>query len=50
MFAKFLGEYKTFNEVRDRETIISFLDNKRKSKEEDIEKNGLLHGMTIFGD
>jgi hypothetical protein len=38
MFAKFLGEYKTFNEVQDRETIILFLDNKRKSKEEDIEQ------------
>src|SRR5829696_4154071 len=38
MFAKFLGEYKTFNEIQNKETIILFLDNKRKSKEEDIEQ------------
>ena len=33
MFAKFLGESKTFIDVKDSETIVSFLDIKRKSKE-----------------
>ena len=35
MFAKFLGESKTFIDVNDSETIVAFLDIKRKTKEED---------------
>lgn len=38
MFTKFLGESKTFNDVNDRETIIAFLDTRRKSKEENPEQ------------
>src|SRR5918995_6611999 len=38
MVAKFLGESKTFMNVKDSETIIAFLDFKRKSKEEDPEQ------------
>ena len=38
MFAKFLGDSKTFNEIKDGETIIVFLDVKRKSKEQDPEQ------------
>ena len=38
MFAKFLGDSKTFNEIKDSETIIVFLDVKRKSKEQDPEQ------------
>jgi integrase/recombinase XerD len=38
MFAKFLGEFKTFYDVKDTETIIVFLDIKRKSKEKDPEQ------------
>ena len=37
MFAKFLGESKTFYDVKDTETIVVFLDIKRKSKEKDPE-------------
>jgi hypothetical protein len=32
MFAKFLEESKTFDDVKDSETIISFLDIKRKTR------------------
>ncbi len=35
MFAKFLEESKTFNDVKDSETIVAFLDTRRKSKEDD---------------
>ena len=38
MVAKFLGESKTFMNVKDSETIIAFLDIKRKRKEEDPEQ------------
>jgi hypothetical protein len=38
MFAKFLGESKIFNDVEDSETIMAFLDIKRKSKGEDPEQ------------
>ncbi len=38
MFAKFLGESKTFTDVNDNETIVAFLDAKRKSKEDDPEQ------------
>jgi hypothetical protein len=38
MFAKFIGESKTFYAVKDRETIVSFLDTRRKHKEEDPEQ------------
>lgn len=34
MFAKFIGESKTFLDVKDSETIIAFLDTRRKSKED----------------
>ena len=39
MFAKVLGKYKTFYDVKDSETIVKFLDIKRKSKEEDPEQS-----------
>ena len=38
MFAKFLGESKTFFDVKDSEPIVAFLNIKRKSKEEDPEQ------------
>ena len=38
MFAKFLIESKTFYDVKNNETIIAFLDTRRKSKEEDPEQ------------
>jgi integrase/recombinase XerD len=38
MFAKFLGTSETFKDVKDTETIIAFLDTRRKSKEEDPEQ------------
>ena len=38
MFAKFIGEFKTFYEIKDRETIVTLLDTRRKSKEEDPEQ------------
>ena len=38
MFANFLGESKTFNEVNDTETIVIFLDTKRKNKEDPEQK------------
>ena len=38
MFAKFLGESAVFSNVKDRETIIEFLDTKRKRKEDDPEQ------------
>jgi site-specific recombinase XerD len=38
MFAKFLEEFKTFYDVKYSETIVAFLDIKRKSKEEDSEQ------------
>lgn len=37
LFVKFL-EIKTFHEVKERETIVSFLDTRRKNKEEDPEQ------------
>jgi hypothetical protein len=38
MFAKFIGESKTLYDIKDHETIVSFLDTRRKSKEEDPEQ------------
>ena len=38
MFAKFIGESKTLHDIKDQETIIAFLDTRRKSKEEDPEQ------------
>src|SRR5215217_988320 len=38
MFAKFLGESKNVYDVKDSETIVAFLDIKRKNKEEDSEQ------------
>ena len=38
MFAKFIGESKTLYDIKDRETIVAFLDTRRKSKEEDPEQ------------
>lgn len=38
MFAKFLGESKSFIDVNDSETIVAFLDNKRKNKEDPEQK------------
>ena len=34
MFAKFLGESKTFYDIKDSETIVAFLNTSRKNKEE----------------
>ena len=33
MFAKFLEESKTFNDVKDSETIVVFLDTRKKNKD-----------------
>ncbi len=41
MFAKFLGESKTLYDVKDSDTIVAFLDIKRKNKEEDPEQRGI---------
>jgi hypothetical protein len=38
MFAKFLKESKTFYDEKDYETILAFLDTRRKNKEEDPEQ------------
>ncbi len=38
MFAKFLGESKTFKDIKEGETIMAFLDIKRKNKERDPEQ------------
>jgi hypothetical protein len=38
MFAKFIGESKTFYDVKDSKTIVAFLDNRRKNKEDDPEQ------------
>ena len=38
MFSKFIGESKTSHNIKDRETIVSFLDTRRKNKEEDPEQ------------
>lgn len=34
MFVNFLGEFKTFDAVNDTETIVIYLDTKRKNKED----------------
>ena len=44
MFAKFIGGSKTFYVVKDRETIIAFLDTRRKSKEDDPEQKWITTG------
>ena len=49
MFAKFLVESKTFIDVKDSETIIAFLDTRKKAKRKTQNKNGLQHGMIIYG-
>jgi hypothetical protein len=38
MFAKFIGESKTFYNVKDSETIVAFLDTRKKSIEQDQEQ------------
>jgi integrase/recombinase XerD len=38
MFAKFLGGSQTFKDVKDTETLVAFLDTRRKSKETDPEQ------------
>jgi hypothetical protein len=38
MFTKFIGESKTLHDIKDQETIITFLDTRRKNKEEDPEQ------------
>ena len=38
MFAKFIGESKTLYDIKDSETIVAFLDTRRKNKEEDPEQ------------
>jgi hypothetical protein len=37
MFAKLLGGSQTFKDVKDTETLVAFLDTRRKSKETDPE-------------
>ena len=49
MFAKFLGESKTINDIKDSETRVDFLTLEEKTKMKTQNKNGLLHGMTIYG-
>ena len=38
MFAKFIGESKTLHDITNEETIIAFLDTRRKNKEVDPEQ------------
>ena len=38
MFAKFIGESKTLYDIKNQETIVAFLDTRRKNKEEDPEQ------------
>ncbi|HEX2407854.1 MAG TPA: hypothetical protein VHJ38_11690 [Nitrososphaeraceae archaeon] len=38
MFVKFIGESSPLYEVKNKETIVAFLDSKRKSNEEDAEQ------------
>jgi integrase/recombinase XerD len=38
MFANFIGESLTLYDIKNKETIVAFLDTKRKSKEEDSEQ------------
>ena len=38
MFVKFIGESKTLHDIKDQETIVTFLDTRRKNKEEDPEQ------------
>jgi hypothetical protein len=38
MFAKFIGESKTLYDIKDHETIVAFLDTRKKTKEEDPEQ------------
>jgi hypothetical protein len=49
MFAKFVGESLTLHEIKNKETIVAFLDTKKVRKQIQ-NKNGLLLGMTIYGD
>ena len=54
MFVKFIGESSTLYEVKNKETIVAFLDSKRKSNEEDAEQkwittwNDYLWGLKMF--
>ena len=50
MFAKFIGESKTFYDVKDSGTIVAFLILEKKVKKKILNKSGLRHGMTISGD
>jgi hypothetical protein len=38
MFVTFIGESKTLHNIKDTETIVAFLDTRRKSKDEDPEQ------------
>jgi hypothetical protein len=38
MFTKFIGESKIIYDIKNKETIIAFLDTRRKNKEEDPEQ------------
>ena len=38
MFTKFIGDSKTLHDIKDQETIVAFLDTRRKNKEEDPEQ------------
>ena len=54
MFAKFIGESNAFYAIKESETIVAFLDTRRKSKEEDPEQkwittwNDYLWRLKIF--
>ncbi len=42
MFAKFIGESLTLYDIKNKETIVAFLDTKRKSKEDDSEQKWII--------
>ena len=54
MYAKFIGESKTLYDITNEETIIAFLDTRRKNKEVDPEQgwtttwNDYLWGLKMF--
>ena len=49
MFAKFIGESKTFYDVKDSEQQQHFLILEEKAKKKIQSRNGLQYGMTIYG-
>ena len=43
MFAKFIGEFKILYDIKDSETIVAFLDTRRKNEERNPEQKSILH-------